>query len=64
MAAVHTAQTDATRLDLQQHLLAMPSAQGLADESAQPDGSVRLRPVSEQDAQPCQRIGDHASLGV
>ena len=51
MAAVHAAETDATRLDLQQHLVAVPGAQGLADEPAQLDGSIWLWPVGEQDAQ-------------
>jgi hypothetical protein len=41
MAAVHTAEADATRLDLKQHLVAVQGAQGLADEPAQQDGSVR-----------------------
>ena len=59
MAAVHAAETDAARLDLQQHIVAVPGAQGLADEPAQPDGRVRLSPVGEQDAEPWQRIGEH-----
>jgi len=59
MAAIHAAEAQATRLDLQQHFVAVPGAQGLADEPAQSDGSIRLPLVGEQDAQPWQRIGDH-----